>query len=103
MAEVYIEPLGAEHKERVYRTMERDVRLLKDIWLKKAFDSVDEWGWEDGTYWLLGQRSSWLAVFPGAAERFQIFLRAFSEKYSVPVKLGVLDPARYGTYSPYRQ
>lgn len=42
-------------------------------------------------------------VIPGAAERFQMFLRAFSGKYSVPVELGALDPTRYGTYRPYRQ
>jgi hypothetical protein len=29
MIEIIAEPFGTEHKERIYRTMETDVRMLK--------------------------------------------------------------------------
>jgi hypothetical protein len=103
MHETIAESLGAEHKERIYRTMEHDVKLLKDLWLKTIFDSIVEWRWDGDVYCLFYQHGSWLSLFPGAEKRFGSFLSAFSEKYNIPIEIRKLEFARYGTYSPYRQ
>jgi hypothetical protein len=103
MHETIAESLAAEHKERVYRTMEHDVKLLKDLWLKTIFDSIVEWRWDGDVYCLFYQRGSWLSLFPGAEKRFGSFVSAFSEKYGVPIELRKSELAHYGNYSPYRQ
>ncbi len=103
MHETIAESLGAEHKERIYRTMEHDVKLLKDLWLKTIFDSIVEWRWDGDVYCLFYQHGSWLSLFPGAEKRFGSFLSAFSKKYNIPIEIRKLEFARYGTYSPYRQ
>jgi hypothetical protein len=72
--------------------MERDIKLLKDAWLKMMFDQIVDWAWEDNTFYLFLKRDSWLSLFAGAEGRFQIFLRAFSQKYDIPIELQGIGP-----------
>jgi hypothetical protein len=103
MTEVIEEPFGAEHKERVYRTMEIDVKMLKDARLKMLFDNVVDWGWEGEVFCLFCKPESFPSLFLGSDQRFQTFLRAFSQRHGIQVELRALDPVRFGTYSPYQQ
>jgi hypothetical protein len=101
MIEIIAEPFGTEHKERIYRTMETDVRMLKDPRLKMMFDMLVDWGWVNDVFCLFYQPGS--SLNPALDPSFRIFLRAFSEQHSIQVELREVDPARFGVYSPYRQ
>lgn len=97
-----IEPLEAEHKQRVYEALGREIKV-QNVRLQLMFKCVIDWGWVDGDFFFFYQPGSLLALYAAPHQEFPTFLREFGSGHGIHVELRESDPARFGTYSAYRQ
>jgi hypothetical protein len=97
-----IEPLEAEHKQRIYEALRREIKV-QDVHLQFMFNGVIDWGWVSEDFCFFYRPGSLLALYASPHQEFPTFLRQFGSRHGIHVELRELDPARFETYSAYRQ